>query len=108
LDSWVIWQVTGSHHLDLRGPHTKRTDLWLTAHPVFFRTLTVRIATISTAVKMSAIRESGDAPEPIQVLFTLHHNMNALDFAGPLEVMMNALHNISDSGKLAWYCPHES
>lgn len=47
---------------------------------------------------MSAIPEHGDAPEPLQVLFTLHHNMNALDFVGPLETLSSALHNSSDPG----------
>ena len=48
---------------------------------------------------MSAIRESGDAAEPIQVLFTLHNQMNLLNFAGPLEVLNTALHNTSDPGQ---------
>ena len=48
---------------------------------------------------MSAIRESGDAAEPIQVLFTLHDQMSLLDFSGPLEVLSNALHNKADPGK---------
>ena len=47
---------------------------------------------------MSAIQESGDAAEPIQVLFTLHNQMNLLDFAGPLEVLSTASHNVSDPG----------
>ena len=50
---------------------------------------------------MSAIAEGGDAPDAIKVLFILHDGMNLLDFAGPLEVLNNALHNISDSGKSA-------
>lgn len=48
---------------------------------------------------MSAIQESGDAAESIQVLFSLHNQMNLLDLAGPLEVMNAALHNISDPGQ---------
>jgi transcriptional regulator GlxA family with amidase domain len=48
---------------------------------------------------MSAIQESGDTAEPIQVLFTLHNQMSLLDFAGPLEVLNNALHNPSDPGQ---------
>lgn len=48
---------------------------------------------------MSAIREEGADAEPIRVLFTLHHNMNALDFVGPLEVMSSALHNVNDEGE---------
>ena len=46
---------------------------------------------------MSAIREE-DA-EPIKVLFTLHNNMNALDFVGPLEVLGMALNNVKDEGE---------
>lgn len=48
---------------------------------------------------MSAIREEGADAEPIRVLFTLHHNMNALDFVGPLEVLSSALNNVKDEGK---------
>jgi len=44
---------------------------------------------------MSAIREN-DVNEPIQVLMTMHENMDLLDFAGPLEVLTHAQHNISD------------
>ncbi|KAJ9625942.1 uncharacterized protein PV06_01620 [Exophiala oligosperma] len=40
---------------------------------------------------MSAIRE--EANEPIQVLITMHENMNLLDFAGPLEVLTHAQHD---------------
>lgn len=47
---------------------------------------------------MSAIREEGADAEPIRVLFTLHHNMNALDFVGPLEVLSMALNDPSDQG----------
>lgn len=47
---------------------------------------------------MSAIREEGADAEPIRVLFTLHHNMNALDFTGPLEVFASALNDIKDEG----------
>lgn len=49
---------------------------------------------------MSAIREEGADAEPIKVLFTLHHNMNALDFVGPLEVLSTALHDVTDDGRL--------
>ncbi|RMD40260.1 hypothetical protein DV735_g4861, partial [Chaetothyriales sp. CBS 134920] len=45
---------------------------------------------------MSAIQESGDASEPIQVLVTLHDQMSLLDLAGPLEVLSLACHNVSD------------
>ncbi len=55
---------------------------------------------------MSAIRESGDAAEPIQVLFTLHDQMSLLDFSGPLEVLSNALHNKSDPGKMTTRIPN--
>lgn len=48
---------------------------------------------------MSAIREEGTEAEPIQVLYTLHHNMNALDFAGPLQVLQTALYDNEDEGK---------
>lgn len=48
---------------------------------------------------MSAIREEGPQVDPIRVLFTLHHNMNALDFVGPLEVLASALGDITDEGK---------
>lgn len=47
---------------------------------------------------MSAIREEGADAEPIRVLFTLHHNMNALDFIGPLEVLATALNDTKDEG----------
>lgn len=48
---------------------------------------------------MSAIQEeAGDFTEPIQVLFTMHNNMNALDFTGPLEVLNYAQHDIKDEG----------
>ncbi|KAG9776760.1 hypothetical protein ABEF95_009137 [Exophiala dermatitidis] len=44
---------------------------------------------------MSAIRET-DVDEPIQVLITMHDNMNLLDFAGPLQVLTHAQHNLND------------
>lgn len=50
---------------------------------------------------MSAIREEGADAEPIRVLFTLHNNMNALDFVGPLEVLSMALNETSDEGQSA-------
>jgi len=43
---------------------------------------------------MSAIRS--DENEPIQVLFTMHDNMNLLDFAGPLEVLSHAQHDFNN------------
>lgn len=48
---------------------------------------------------MSAIREEGADAEPIRVLFTLHNNMNALDFVGPLEVLSMALNDVNDNGE---------
>ncbi|KAK5949819.1 hypothetical protein OHC33_009208 [Knufia fluminis] len=53
---------------------------------------------------MSAIREEGAEAEPIRVLFTLHHNMNALDFVGPLEVLSSALHDVNDEEDKAFDC----
>lgn len=46
---------------------------------------------------MSAIRE--EVNEPIQVLITMHDNMNLLDFAGPLEVLTHAQHDPNNPGK---------
>lgn len=53
---------------------------------------------------MSAIAESGDAHEPIKVLFTLHKDMDALDFVGPLEVLTKAQHSIHDDTTKAFQC----
>lgn len=47
---------------------------------------------------MSAITESSDAHEVINVLFTLHPGMDALDFVGPLEVLSYAQHNPNNPG----------
>ncbi len=47
---------------------------------------------------MSAIRS--DENEPIQVLFTMHDNMNLLDFAGPLEVLTHAQLDVSKPGNI--------
>jgi hypothetical protein len=49
---------------------------------------------------MSAIAEGSDAHEVINVLFTLHPGMDALDFVGPLEVLSYAQHNPNDAGML--------
>lgn len=52
---------------------------------------------------MSAIiPEDGEAArtEVIKVLFTLYPGFDTMDFAGPLEVLSHARHNISDPGKL--------
>lgn len=70
----------------MRGPHT------------FYPQRVV--STILSNNKMSALVDGGDAAEPIQVLFALHDQMNLLDFAGPLEVLNHALHNVSDPGLL--------
>jgi len=53
---------------------------------------------------MSAIREEGAEAEPIRVLFTLHHNMNALDFVGPLEVLSSARTDVKDEEDKAFDC----
>jgi hypothetical protein len=45
---------------------------------------------------MSAINETGDKNEPINVLFTLHEGFDTLDFAGPLEILKGARHDIKD------------
>jgi len=51
---------------------------------------------------MSAIQETEDSIEPIQVLFTMHNNMNALDFTGPLEVLTYAQYDIKDEDSKAF------
>jgi len=43
-----------------------------------------------------AHKTSAVADEPIEVLFALHPKFNLLDFAGPLEVLTTALHDVSD------------
>jgi hypothetical protein len=48
---------------------------------------------------MSAVQETGDA-EPVQVLVSLHDQMNLMDVAGPLEVMSKTLHNPADKGRV--------
>ncbi|KAK4916266.1 hypothetical protein LTR66_017032, partial [Elasticomyces elasticus] len=53
---------------------------------------------------MSAIREEGAEAEPIRVLFTLHNNMNAIDFIGTLEVFSSALHNVNNEEDKAFDC----
>jgi transcriptional regulator GlxA family with amidase domain len=45
---------------------------------------------------------------PIKVLFTLHPNLDALDFVGPLEVLSYAQHNISDASTKAFQCTFAS
>jgi len=39
----------------------------------------------------------------IRVLMALHPGMDTLDFAGPLEILSHAQHNISDASKLFHY-----
>jgi len=53
---------------------------------------------------MSAIREEGAEQEPIRVLFTLHNNMNAIDFIGPLEVLSKAVFDTTNEGKQCHQC----
>ncbi|KAL1861318.1 hypothetical protein Daus18300_008994 [Diaporthe australafricana] len=45
------------------------------------------------ASKTSAVADN----EPVDVLFALHDKFDFLDFAGPLEVLTTALHDINDS-----------
>ena len=46
---------------------------------------------------MSAIADGPEGPVPtIQVLFCLYPGFDTLDFAGPLEVLNWARHNIKD------------
>lgn len=54
---------------------------------------------------MSAIDDSNGAREdPIQVLISMHQGMDTLDFAGPLEVLSHARHNIKDPSRSPdWY-----
>jgi hypothetical protein len=47
---------------------------------------------------MSAITDSGDAHEAINVLFLLFPGMDAMDFVGPLQVLTSAHHNVNDPG----------
>jgi len=54
---------------------------------------------------MSAIQETGEDAgdlEPIQVLFTMHNNMNVLDFSGPLEILNYAEHVINNEDTKAF------
>lgn len=53
---------------------------------------------------MSAIREEGAEAEPIRVLFTLHNNMNAIDFIGTLDVFSKALNDLNDEEDKAFDC----
>jgi transcriptional regulator GlxA family with amidase domain len=47
--------------------------------------------------KMAAVEEGNP---PIEVLFALHPNFNLMDYAGPLEVLHCAQHNIKDPSKM--------
>lgn len=47
------------------------------------------------ASKTSAVADN----EPVDVLFALHDKFDFLDFAGPLEVLTTALHDINDPCK---------
>ena len=47
---------------------------------------------------MSAISNGGEDHEPINVLFALYDNFDALDFTGPLEVFGHAQHDKSNPG----------
>lgn len=51
---------------------------------------------------MSAVAGGAESVDPIQVLFTLYHNMNALDFVGPLEAFARAQHNLKDDSTKAF------
>jgi hypothetical protein len=49
---------------------------------------------------MSAVQEPSDV-EPIQVLVTMHDNMNMLDYAGPIQMLYAAQHDMSDEGEFS-------
>ncbi|EON64554.1 hypothetical protein W97_03787 [Coniosporium apollinis CBS 100218] len=53
---------------------------------------------------MSAIEESGDRNEPIQVLFALQSSFDTLDFCGPLEMLTEALQDIKNPATKAFQC----
>jgi transcriptional regulator GlxA family with amidase domain len=46
-----------------------------------------------------ASKTSAVADEPIDVLFALHENFDLMDFAGPLEVLTSAQHDVNDAGR---------
>lgn len=54
--------------------------------------------TCSESFKM-AHKTSAVADEPIDVLFALQSGFNLTDFAGPLEVLTTALHDLQDPSK---------
>ncbi|KAF2403074.1 class I glutamine amidotransferase-like protein, partial [Trichodelitschia bisporula] len=51
---------------------------------------------------MSAIADSRDQNEPIQVLFALHDGFDTLDFTGPLEILSQSQHDFKDSSTKAF------
>lgn len=51
---------------------------------------------------MSAIASGGEGADPVMILFALHHNMNALDFTGPLEIFARAQHDPKNEGELSF------
>lgn len=46
--------------------------------------------------KMASKATAAADNEPVDVLFALHEKFNVLDFAGPLEVLSSALHDINN------------
>lgn len=46
------------------------------------------------ASKTSAVADA----EPVDVLFALHDKFNVLEFAGPLQVLTQALHDVNKPG----------
>ena len=48
---------------------------------------------------MSVVTVGNEAHEIINVLFTMHAGMDALDFCGPLEVLSYAQHDPNNAGK---------
>ena len=49
------------------------------------------------ASKTSAVADQ----EPIEVLIALHDKFELMDFAGPVETLMHALHDVKDPGMIA-------
>lgn len=52
-----------------------------------------------------AHKTSAVADEPIDVLFALQPGFNLTDFAGPLEVLTTALHDLQDPSKSPSFVP---
>lgn len=44
-----------------------------------------------------------DSDPVVEILFALHDKFNFMDFAGPLEVVTTALHNIKDACRCRHY-----